>query len=179
MQSMFLPIVAISFAVAPVVGQNFGGRRADRVRSAYYSALTLTSVMMLVLTIASQFAGDLFIHLFSKDTGVIAFGGEYLKIVSINFIAAGIVFTSSSVFQGIGNTFPPLLSSMSRLVVFVLPAILLSRLPGFHIRHVWYLSVASTLCQAFVNVLLLRREFQRKLTWDDTAAIAGGEAALL
>ncbi len=32
MQSLFLPMIALSFAVAPVVGQNFGGRRADRVR---------------------------------------------------------------------------------------------------------------------------------------------------
>jgi hypothetical protein len=32
MQALFLPVVALSFAVAPVVGQNFGGRRSDRVR---------------------------------------------------------------------------------------------------------------------------------------------------
>src|SRR5205814_3309838 len=32
MQALFLPVVALSFAVAPVVGQNFGGRRANRVR---------------------------------------------------------------------------------------------------------------------------------------------------
>ena len=32
MQALFLPVVALSFAVAPVVGQNFGERRADRVR---------------------------------------------------------------------------------------------------------------------------------------------------
>lgn len=165
MQAMFLPVVAISFAIAPVVGQNFGGRRGDRVRSSYYSALGLTSIIMLLLTIVVQLGGDLFIRLFSKDTGVIAFGGEYLRIISLNFVAVGIVFTSSSVFQGIGNTLPPLASSMTRLVLFVLPAILLSRIPGFHIRQVWYLSVASILLQACVNLLLLRREFQRKLTF--------------
>lgn len=177
MQAMFLPVIAIAFAVAPVVGQNFGGRRGDRVRSSYYSALGITSVMMLLLTIVSQFGGEVFIRLFSKDTGVIAFGNEYLKIISLNFVAMGIVFTSSSVFQGIGNTLPPLVSSMTRLVLFVLPAMLLSRLPGFHIRYVWYLSVASILVQACVNLLLLRREFQRKLTFVEPAGITGGQAA--
>ena len=169
MQAMFLPVVAIAFAVAPVVGQNFGGRHSDRVRSSYYSALGITSVTMLLLTIASQFGGEIFIRLFSKDTGVIAFGSEYLRIISLNFVAMGIVFTSSSVFQGIGNTLPPLVSSMTRLLLFVLPATLLSRMPGFQIRHVWYLSVASILLQASVNLLLLRREFRRKLTFDETA----------
>ena len=178
MQAMFLPVVAVAFAVAPVVGQNFGGRRGDRVRSSYYSALGITSVTMLLLTIASQFAGETFIRLFSRDTGVIAFGSEYLRIISLNFVAMGIVFTSSSVFQGIGNTLPPLVSSMTRLLLFALPAMLLSRMPGFQIRHVWYMSVASILFQACVNLLLLRREFQRKLTFNEPTGVAGGEAVL-
>lgn len=168
MQAMFLPVMAVAFAVAPVVGQNFGGRRADRVRRSYYSALGITSIVMVLLTIASQFAPEALIRLFSKDAGVLAFGGEYLQIISLNFLAAGIVFTSSSVFQGIGNTFPPLVSSMTRLLLFVLPATILSHRPGFQIRHVWYLSVASILFQACVNLLLLRREFRRKLTFDET-----------
>jgi putative MATE family efflux protein len=176
MQAMFLPVVAISFAVAPVIGQNFGGRRGDRVRSSYYSALGITSAMMLLLTIASQFAGEFFIRLFSKDAAVIAFGSEYLRIISLNFLAMGIVFTSSSVFQGIGNTLPPLISSMTRLFLFALPALLLSRMPGFQIRHVWYLSVASILFQACVNLLLLRREFRRKLTFDEVAGLSGQPA---
>src|SRR5438477_3685146 len=176
MQAMFLPVIAIAFAVAPVVGQNFGGRRGDRVRSSYYSALGITSVTMLLLTIVSQFAGATFIRLFSKDAGVIAFGSEYLRIISLNFLAAGIVFTSSSVFQGIGNTLPPLISSMTRLLLFVLPATLLSHTPGFQIRHVWYLSVASILFQACVNLLLLRREFRKKLTFDEAGL--GGQSAM-
>jgi putative MATE family efflux protein len=176
MQAVFLPVVAIAFAVAPVVGQNFGGRRGDRVRRSYYSALGITSVTMLLLTIALQLSGETFIRLFSKDTGVIAFGSEYLRIISLNFVAMGIVFTSSSVFQGIGNTLPPLVSSMTRLILFALPAALLSRMPGFQIRYVWYLSVASVLFQACVNLLLLRREFRRKLTFDEPAGLSGQPA---
>ena len=133
---------------------------------------------MLLLTIASQLVGQHFIGFFSKDTGVIAFGSEYLRIISLNFVAAGIVFTSSSVFQGIGNTFPPLISSMSRLVLFVVPAVLISHLPRFQIRHVWYLSVGSILFQAGVNLLLLRREFRRKLVFDESNVVAGGQAAI-
>jgi putative MATE family efflux protein len=176
MQAMFLPVIAIAFAVAPVVGQNFGGRRGDRVRTSYYAALGITSATMLLLTIASQFAGEPLIRFFSSDAGVIAFGSEYLRIISLNFVAMGIVFTSSSVFQGIGNTLPPLVSSMTRLFLFALPATLLSRMPGFQIRHVWYLSVASILVQAGVNLLLLRREFRKKLTFDEPAGLSGQPA---
>src|ERR1043166_1555389 len=134
MQALFLPVVALSFAVAPVVGQNFGGRRGDRVRHSIYSAIGIGSVMMLVLTIVAQFSSTAMIRAFSHDSPVVAFGGGYLRIVSINFIAAGIAFTTSSAFQGICNTLPPLISSMTRLVLFALPATLLSLRPGFQIR---------------------------------------------
>src|SRR5207247_9652140 len=49
MQALFLPVVALSFAVSPVVGQNFGGRQADRVRHSVYSAIGIASLMMLML----------------------------------------------------------------------------------------------------------------------------------
>src|ERR1700682_3512225 len=169
MQALFLPVVALSFAVAPVVGQNFGGRRPDRVRQTVYAAIGIATAMMLVLTWIARLVPALLIRGFSKDPNVIAFGSDYLRIVSLNFVAAGIVFTSSSMFQGLGNTVPPLLSSASRLILFALPALWLSRTPEFDIKLVWYLSVGSQLLQACMNLLLLRRELNRKLRFEDGA----------
>jgi putative MATE family efflux protein len=177
MQAMFLPVMSVAFAVAPVVGQNFGGRRADRVRQTFYSALGITTGMMVLLTLLSQFAAGAFIRGFSNDPNVISFGSEYLQIISLNFVAMGIVFTSSSVFQGIGNTWPPLISSATRLLFFALPAVILSNLPGFHLKQLWYLSVVSILLQAGVNVLLLRREFRRKLVFHDIDHLAPAGSA--
>jgi putative MATE family efflux protein len=180
MQALFLPVVALSFAVAPVVGQNFGGRQAGRVRYSIYAAIGIGSIIMLFLTITAQFSASAMIRAFSNDPAVIAFGSDYLRIVSFNFIAAGIAFTTSSVFQGIGNTLPPLISSMTRLVLFALPATLLSFHPGFQIRHVWYLSVGSILFQACLNLLLLRRELRRKLSFSENLSegIVGPEGVI-
>ena len=178
MQALFLPVVALSFAVAPVVGQNFGGRHADRVRHSVYSGIGIASAMMLILTFVVWIAPATLIRVFSKDPNVIAFGSDYLRIVSFNFVAAGVVFTTSSVFQGIGNTWPPLLSSMTRLVIFVLPAILVARTPGFEIKHVWYISVASQVLQMCINLLLLRRELRKKLTFEGLEnTVPGGAVA--
>jgi Na+-driven multidrug efflux pump len=81
------------------------------------------------------------------------------------------------VFQGIGNTWPPLISSATRLLFFALPAVILSRLPGFHLKQLWYLSVVSILLQAGVNVLLLQREFRKKLVFHDTDHLAPAGSA--
>ena len=181
MQALFLPLMALSFALAPVVGQNFGGRHGDRVRRSFYSALWIASAFMVLLTLLAQLIPGFLIRAFSKDPGVIIFGVEYLRIISLNFIAVGIVFTTTSVFQGIGNTMPPLVSSMTRLILFALPAALLSQRAGFQIRYVWYLSVASIFFQAAVNFWLLQRELRRKLSFTGTAGVippAGGAVSL-
>jgi putative MATE family efflux protein len=167
MQALFLPVVALSFAVSPVVGQNFGGRRADRVRHSIKTGLLLAAGVMLILAVITEIFPRTMIRFFSNDAAVIQFGSDYLRIVAFNFVAAGIVFTSSSMFQGLGNTIPPLLSSASRLILFALPALWLSRTPGFDIKIVWYLSVGSQLLQAGINLLLLRRELHRKLRFED------------
>ena len=67
MQALFLPVVALSFAVSPVVGQNFGGRHADRVRHSVYSAIGIGSLMMLVLTLIAYLAPAALIGVFSRD----------------------------------------------------------------------------------------------------------------
>jgi len=169
MQSLFLPVVALSFAVSPMVGQNFGGRQDQRVRHSVYSGLAIAIVLMLFLAAITWAAPGAMVHLFTKDKDVIAFGRDYLTIVAFNFVAAGIVFTSSSIFQGLGNTIPPLLSSASRLILFALPALLISYRGGFDIKLIWYLSVGSQVLQACFNLLLLRRELHKKLRFEDGA----------
>ena len=175
MQSMFLPVVALAFAVAPVVGQNFGGRQAQRVRHTIYAALGIACALMVVLTLVAASIPKILIGVFSHDPQVIAFGADYMRIISLNFVAAGIVFTVSSAFQGIGNTWPPLLSSASRLLLFVLPALLISRMPHFEIKQIWYLSVASQVFQAGTNLLLLRFEMRRKLNFGDQPDVVAVE----
>ena len=87
----------------------------------------------------------------------------FLQVISWNFVANGVIFTCSSLFQAMGNTWPALLSSGLRLATFELPAAWLSRQPDFQLRHLWYLSVCSVTLQAATSLLLLRGEFRRKL----------------
>ena len=162
-QMMFLPAMALAFAAAPMAGQNFGAQLPARVRETFRSTVVATSVVMLGLTLICQWEGARLVGGFSKEPAVLDFGGEYLRIISWNFIAVGIVFSASSMFQGMGNTWPSLASSASRLVLFVVPAIWLSTQPGFRLVHVWYVSVASNAVQAVFSLLLVQREFRLRL----------------
>jgi Na+-driven multidrug efflux pump len=71
-----------------------------------------------------------------------------------------------------GNTLPPLASSLTRLLLFAMPAYALASHPGFQMRHVWYVSLASVGVQTCVNLWLLRREFGRKLAFPEAPGAA-------
>jgi putative MATE family efflux protein len=162
-QSAFLPVVALGFAVAPVAGQNFAARKGDRVRAAFKAAAGMAATAMLIAgAVIAIFAPQL-MRIFTKDQAVVDVGVEYLRIVAITFVGSGITFVSSSMFQAMGNTLPSLATSALRLLVSIIPAILLSRVAGFHLAWIWYVGVAAVFLQMTVNLLLLQREFRLKL----------------
>jgi putative MATE family efflux protein len=165
LQACFLPVVALGFAVGPVAGQNFGARKADRVKQTFRDAAILAGSAMLVLaTSVWIFAGPM-MAVFSADMEVIAVGVEYLHIIAVTFVASGIVFVSSSMFQAMGNTIPSLISSAARIVIIAVPVLLLAGAPGFQLRWIWYISAAATLLQLAMNLWMLRREYRLRLAF--------------
>ena len=178
MQSLFLPTVAIAFATGPVVGQNFGARLGDRVRGAFKAGAAMSSGVMIALTLLCHIAPDALIRFFNTDPAVVGYGAEYLQVVSWNFLFSGLVFVSSSVFQGMGNTLPSLASSVLRLILFAVPSYMMAQRPGFELRHVWLVSAGAVAVQFVVNMSLLRREFKRKLTFTEPPVNLPGMAGL-
>jgi len=163
MRIIMLPAMAVAFAAAPIAGQNFGAGRPERVRQTFKWTVTYSVLIMLLLTALCQFESQLFVHIFTTEAAVVAVGVQLLVISSWNFAANGVIFSCSSMFQALGNTWPSIGSSAVRLAVFIGPVLWLSTRPGFQLVHVWYLSVMSMFLQAVVSMLLLRREFARKL----------------
>ena len=163
MQSIFMPTMAIAFAVGPIIGQNFGAGFNDRVRETCYNGIILSSVVMVLTTLLLQWRPEVLVSFFTDDVEVIEVGAVFLQLISWNFVAQGIVFTCSGAFQGLGNTRPAMLSSASRLLVFIPITVYLKYQPGFSINQVWYVSILAVTTQAIVSYLLVRREFAIKL----------------
>jgi len=162
-QAIFLPAIAIAFGAAPLAGQNFGAKHPGRVRETFRVAATWGCSIMLVLAAFAQWKGAWLASAFTSDANVIAYAAQFLHIVSWNFVAVGLVFTCSSMFQALGNTWPSLASSGMRLITFALPAVWLSTRPGFEIVDVWHLSVATVILQAAVSFALLQWQFRVRL----------------
>jgi Na+-driven multidrug efflux pump len=177
MQSIFLPAMAIAFAAGPIAGQNFGAGQAARVRETFAKAVLLNTVVMVVVTVFLQWRPEALVGFFTTEPAAREVGATFLRIISWTFIAQGVVFTCSGIFQGLGNTRPAMLSSGIRLAVFVPLAVWVSMQPRFHLDQVWWISVGTIWFQAAVSYLLLRQQFKRRLSFKPFAAAAAAAAA--
>ncbi|GAB1344881.1 MATE family efflux transporter [Gemmatimonas sp.] len=167
MQSIFLPAMAVAFSAAPLAGQNMGAGKMERVRDTFRWAAIIGSGLMAVLTLMCQWRPEWFVQGFTEEAAVLAVATEFLRTISWNFVASGLIFTCSGLFQALGNTVPSLISSASRLVTFAGPALILAQRPGFRLRHVWVLSVVTMTLQAAFTLWLLNGEMKRRSTVAD------------
>jgi putative MATE family efflux protein len=171
MQAIFLPAMAVAFSAAPIAGQNFGARRADRVRETFRQCALIEVSVMAAVTLLCHIAPRSMIAAFSDDPEVIEVGTMFLRIISWNFVASGFLFTCSGMFQAVGNTWPSLASGVTRLLIFALPAVYLSSRPGFELEQLWHWSVITTFAQAGLTYLLLRLQLNKRLDFGAPRAV--------
>ena len=163
MQSIFMPTMAVAFAIGPIVGQNFGAGKLERVKEACKMGNLLNGLVMLLVTILVQINPQLLMRGFTDEAAVLQVGGDFLSIISLNFVAQGVVFSCSGIFQGLGNTRPALLSSAIRLAIFIPVAFFVSGRADFELHEIWYVSMLSVIIQAIVSYTLVQREIGKKM----------------
>lgn len=172
MQMIFLPAMAVAFAAAPIAGQNFGARRYDRVRETFRAAAVVGSIIMVSLSLLCHIRPDLLARFFIEDPAALAVAGEYLQIASWAFLFNGLIMTSSSMFQAMGDTRPSFIASASRLITFAAPAIWMSQQSWIMLTHYWLLSITSIVLQCAFSLWLLSRMFRTKFGAASGAPIA-------
>lgn len=163
MQAIFLPAMAISFAAAPIAGQNLAAGLPDRVRATFFDAVKIGTLLMALATLIAHWRPEVFATPFTDDPEVVRVAALFLRIISWNFVASGIIFTCSSLFQAMGNTVPSVLSSGLRLLLFASAAFWVSHRPGFQLEWLWYAGVAATTVHALFALWLLQVEATRRI----------------
>ena len=158
-----MPALAIAIAAGPIAGQNFGAGNAARVRETFIRAAMIVTAVMIAFTIVSQWQPGLLLGGFASDPETLAVAILFLQMISLNLVAMGLNFVSASMFQGLGNTKPVLISSCVRLVTYSVPVLWLSARPGFRIEYAWYISNFTTALQAVLSLWLLHLEFRKRL----------------
>jgi putative MATE family efflux protein len=160
---VLLPALAIALAAGPIAGQNFGARNNERVRETFRKAALIGGGAMFVATALVQWRAQSLLPMFDAPPATVVVTTLFLHLMSWALVAQGLVFLCQSMFRGLGNSVPPLLSASIRFLLLTAGALWLSARPGFRFEQVLYLLVGVTVLQASISLWLLRLEFGKRL----------------
>src|SRR3954454_24312160 len=120
-------VIAVSTSVGPFVGQNCGAQLFDRVRA----ALAWCNGFCLAWGVASfalmAVCGRWFVGMINDEPGVVDAAALYLMITPIGLGFMGVMGVASACFNALGKPTPPLVLSLLRLVVVLIPLALIGR----------------------------------------------------
>jgi putative MATE family efflux protein len=127
---VYTVVIGLGQGFQPICGFNYGFRRYDRVREAYWFSVKISFFMLLAGGAAAFIFAPQLVDLFLKgNPEVTKIGSLALKFQSLTYPTFSILMMNSMMLQTIGHTRDATLTAISRQGLFLLPAILL--LPHF------------------------------------------------
>ena len=129
-----VPLFALSAALSPFAGQNFGGKKLERIVSALkYSGMFSVVWAGFVFLIMLIFGADI-VALFTTNEYVISQAHFYLQVVSFTLFGYGILIVNASAFNAMGLATTGMTFYLLRAFIFYIPTSyigsLLFDLPG-------------------------------------------------
>jgi len=138
LQLASLPIVtSVSIATTTLVGQSFGARDLKKVIRTGIVSIVSSTLIMIIFAAIFHFRAQSLISFFTQDTRVIAFGIEFMHIVSLYLPFVAVTVSLTGVFRGAGDTLPPMFAGLFKLALLWILALLLSKSMGIGIKGVW------------------------------------------
>ena len=116
-----LPVQGFCQGAQPVVGFNFGAQKLARVRQAFKIMLAVSMGVTTVVVGAVEIAPQLFLGLFSSDTGLIALGTAPLRIYMLGYFFMGAQLACQQTFLGLGEARISMFIALLRKVILLLP----------------------------------------------------------
>jgi Na+-driven multidrug efflux pump len=153
-------VMGLNQGMQPIAGYNFGAQQYARVSR----VLKLTIIFATVVTTSGFLMGmiipDLVVSIFTSDEELIAISARGLRIVVMFFPIIGFQMVTSNFFQSIGMASKAIFLSLTRQMLFLLPALII--LPRFFgVAGVWYSMPVSDLLASLVAMVMLVSQFRK------------------
>jgi len=116
-----LPMLALSSAIGPFAGQNWGAGKIGRIKRALHFCFLISAINAAVLILLFFFAGDWLAGLFASEEAVREKAVSYLLLVSFSLWGYGIVVTTAAAMNGIGRSEMGLAFYAIRMLVLYVP----------------------------------------------------------
>lgn len=160
---IIMAVIGLNQGMMPIAGYNYGAQKNDRL----FRVLWLTIGAATVVTTLGWFLGTFFstalVTPFAKDApALIATAAHGMRIMVMVMPVIGVQIVSTAFFQSIGYPGKSIFLSLSRQIIFLIPALLiLPRILPNPVDGVWYSIPLSDVLATITSVTLLIIEVRK------------------
>ena len=159
-------VMGLNQGMQPIAGYNYGARQYDRVLRVLRLSIYGATAVSLLAFVLGECTPRMVVSLFTTDEELIALSVQGMRLTFILFPLIGYQMVATNFFQSLGMAPKAIFLSLSRQLLFLMPALLL--LPhlfnwmGWEASWgVWCAMPFSDLLSMIVTTILLIRELRR------------------
>lgn len=147
-------VLGVNQGMQPIVGYNYGAQKIDRMIQVVKLSIIAATLIMTTGWLIAMFMPYYCARLFTKDPTLIQLGMKAIRISMVLFPLIGSQMVITFFFQSIGKVRVSIFLSLSRQLIFLLPA--LAVFPLFRgVDGVWYAMPFADGFAAFIAVVIM------------------------
>lgn len=155
-------ILGLATGAQPIFGYNYGSNQKDRVKQTYRIVLTASTIILIVAFCIFQFAPMRIVQLFGSESDLYnEFAVMCFRIFLLACPINGVQMVTGIFFQSIGKPRQAAILSLTRQIVYLIPATLLLPLALGVVGALWAGPVADGL--AFITALIMLKLYWKKI----------------
>ncbi|MXI86428.1 MATE family efflux transporter [Sphaerochaeta halotolerans] len=159
---IFMPVFGLNTGMIPVIGYNYGARKPKRITATIKVGLVVAITIMGIGTALFMLFPHILLGWFDATPEMIAIGTVAMQRISMGFVFAGVSIVLIALFQGMGYGYLSMINSVSRQLVFLLPAAyLLGKYVG--LDALWYSFFISELASFTLTLYFFRKIYKTKI----------------
>lgn len=122
---LIMPVIGINQGVLPIISFNYGARQFDRVKEAAKLGILAATALVMVGYLTTRFIPTQMVGLFNHEPDLLELGSFALKRWFLFTPLIGFQIIGANFFQAIGRPRSAMFLTLSRQVIFLIPAILI------------------------------------------------------
>lgn len=152
-----MPIYGLNQGSQPIIGYNYGAKNYARVKQTYVYSLIACTVILTISSVIVQAFPEFAVSMFNKDPQLTDKTVAGMKLFLLSMPLIGIQMTASTFYQAVGKPKKAMIISLSRQVIFLIPAFLfLPRM--FGLIGVWLAGPIADTLAVMVSGFIIFKE---------------------
>lgn len=159
-QLLVMIIVGLCQGMQPIVGYNYGARKLDRMKKAYFLTTLVATVITTLGFIGAEAIPSYIARAFTTDQNLISATAHGLSLTMLAFWMVGFQIVTTNLFQSLGMATKSIFLSLTRQVIFLVPCLLI--FPNlYELDGVWTAFPTSDTLATVVTVFMVLWQFKK------------------